>query len=314
MTTSAYTVSGRTREQWVRSIAALLATTALLTACATTDTSTQADGSSAAPPPTSQNRPTTTEATVDAGDLADHVHNLVLDGGSLMLGTHQGLFRQDPGQSPTQVSADRFDVMGLARAGNRWLASGHPGEGMQAPADLGLLASVDQGRTWTSQSLSGEVDFHRLAASGGTVIGLSAHDGALMRSDDGGDTWVDLGTPPLYDVAVSPVNPRTVVATTADGPVTSDDGGQSFTPLDNAPLLALLAWSEDALYGAGPDGTMYASDDDGRTWTQGASVDGVPMGLTAAGDQVAVLAGTTVYYSTDRGRTFEPRITGVGGH
>ncbi|MDP1876362.1 MAG: hypothetical protein Q8M17_02220 [Actinomycetota bacterium] len=46
------------------------------------------------------------------------------------------------------MSQDAFDVMGLVRAGERWLASGHPGEGMDAPGDLGLIESTDGGRTF----------------------------------------------------------------------------------------------------------------------------------------------------------------------
>lgn len=50
--------------------------------------------------------------------------------------------------------------------------------------------------------LSGEVDFHRLAPSDSVVVGLNAADGRLLRSDDDGATWTDLGVPGLYDLAI----------------------------------------------------------------------------------------------------------------
>ena len=114
-------------------------------------------------------------------------------------------------------------------------ASGHPGEGQDLPADLGLQQSTDDGVTWTSVSLEGQVDFHRLGVSGRVLLGLSASDGRLLRSTDAGTTWTDLGTPPLYDLAVNPTDAEMVVGTTEQGPVASDDGGKSFTPTGGTP-------------------------------------------------------------------------------
>lgn len=88
---------------------------------------------------------------------------------------------------------------------------------MDAPADLRLLETTDQGRTWTEVSLGGEVDFHRLVVSGDVVACLNVHDGRLLRPDDDGATWTDLGVPGLYDVAISPADPSIIVGTTENG-------------------------------------------------------------------------------------------------
>ena len=77
----------------------------------------------------------------------------------------------------------------------------NPGEGQDAPPDLGLRSSTDAGRTWATVSLEGQVDFHRIRADETVIQGLSAHDGKLLRSTDAGKTWTDLGTPPLFDFA-----------------------------------------------------------------------------------------------------------------
>ena len=241
-----------------------------------------------------------------------HIHNLALDGDRLLLGTHEGLWEQLPGQPVGLLSEPPFDVMGLALAGERFLASGHPGEGQDQPADLGLRESRDGGRTWQQVSLAGEVDFHRLRSSGDVVLGLSAHDGALLRSEDAGATWTSLGSPGVFDVALDPSDPARVVATTQDGPVSSTDGGTTFTPLVGAPLLALLAWTPDALYGVATDGTVHVSADAGATWQQRGSAGGQPGALAADGDRVAVLVGDTVTESDDGGATFRPRLTSAG--
>lgn len=251
---------------------------------------------------------------VSGADMAGHIHNLAYDGRQLLIGTHEGLWSQTPGATPTQVSEDAFDVMGFTPTTDRWLASGHPGEGMDAPADLGLLQSTDQGRTWTDVSLSGEVDFHRLATSDSVVVGLNAADGRLLRSDDDGATWTDLGVPGLYDLAIDPADSTIVIGTTEDGPVRSTDSGATFQPIDGAPLLALLAWTGDTLYGAGVDGQVMVSQDGGATWSAVGSLPAQPAALTAAGAAIAALVDDTILESLDAGATFTPRITDLGGH
>lgn len=248
-------------------------------------------------------------------DLAwAHVHNLTLDGDRLLIGTHEGLWAQIRGQPAQQVSQQPFDVMGFAHADTTMYASGHPGEGQDAPADLGLQTSTDGGRTWTPVSLEGQVDFHRLRAVGTVVQGLSAHDGTLLRSTDSGATWTDLGTPPLFDFALDPSNPQHLIGTQESGPVRSTDGGTTFTPIAGAPLLAFLAWTSPTIYAIGADGTLQTSADSGTTWTQVTHLDGRPQALAADGDHVVALTGTTIWESTDAGRTFTPRITGIADH
>jgi len=251
---------------------------------------------------------------VEADASAEHVHNLALVGSDIYLGTHEGLFKQSPGATMLRVSADPFDVMGLTRSGNAWFASGHPGAGMEGPSDLGLITSNDGGRTWQRVSLASEVDFHRLAASGDTLMGTAAGTGAFMRSTDAGRTWTTLETPAPFDLAVSPKDPLLVIATTPDGPIASRDGGETFTPIASAPLIALLAWDGSGLYGVDPSGQVLVSSDDGATWQARGTVGAAPVAVTALDGTLALLAGGTVWHSRDGGKTFTPRITGLAAH
>lgn len=255
------------------------------------------------------------ESPVAADPSWEHVHSLTLRGDELLIGTHEGLWSQQPGKPPTRLSAEEFDVMGLALAADGTLyASGHPGPGQDAPADLGLQTSTDRGRTWQPVSLAGEVDFHRLRVIDQTVQGESAHDGRLLRSTDAGATWSDLGTPPLFDIALDPADSDHLIGTTQDGPVRSTDGGRTLTPIAGAPMLAFLAWTADALYAVAPDGSVQTSTDSGATWNKVAQLQGIPAALAADGHNVVALAGSTIWQSTDGGRTFHPRIAGLTSH
>lgn len=251
---------------------------------------------------------------ITGAEITGHIHNLVYEGRQLLFGTHEGLWEQAAGAKPALLADDAFDVMGLTTTGDRWLASGHPSEGMDAPAVLGLLQSTDEGRTWAEVSLGGDVDFHRLAASRALVVGLNAHDGRLLRSVDGGTTWTDLGVPGLYDLAVSPADPAIIVGTTENGPVRSIDSGASFQAVAGAPLLALLAWTGGTLYGVDVDGRIHESTDDGVIWKPLGALPSQASALAATGTTVAALVGDIVLESVDGGTSFTPRITDLGGH
>lgn len=284
---------------------------------APTATQPPAATSSSAPPPsgpTSSIPAAEPAAAVDATGIDwGHIHHLAYDGAALLLGTHHGLYRQPIDAEPALLSSTEFDVMGLAYDGTRWLASGHPAQGEDLPSDLGLRAS-DDGRTWTSVSLLGEVDFHRLTASGATVMGVSAHDGALLRSTDSGISWARLENPDVFDLALDPADASRALATTEAGPLRSTDAGTTWQRSEGAPLLAFVAWDAGSAYGVAPDGSVHVSDDGGASWLAVGSVDAQPAAFAAGGGRMAVLVDGAIVESVDGGRTFVPRITGIAGH
>ena len=257
---------------------------------------------------------TVSASAVDGGTLPAHVHNLAYNGDTLLFGTHEGLWEQAPGQVPKAVSAEAFDVMGFTPNGDRWLASGHPAAGSTAPGALGLLESIDEGVTWSPVALSGEVDFHRLVAAGDQLFGINSADNALLRSDDGGRSWTSAGAVPLFDLAVAPDNPDTLMGTTADGPVISTDAGTTFEAAPAPALIAFLAWTPRALVGVAADGQVLESTDRGANWQAKGQVAGPPAAVAADGSRVAVLSGGVVYESSDNGATFTQRVTGITGH
>ena len=58
---------------------------------------------------------------------------------------------------------------------------------------------------------------------------------------------------------------------------------------------------------------LHTSTDEGATWDEVGTVPGQPAAIAAQGEHVVVLAGDTIFESTDGGANFAPRITGVIG-
>ena len=274
---------------------------ALLAGCGTSDNQASTAGSTNGP-------------IAQANSEFGGVHNLLITDDGILFGTHHGVWLQRKSQDPVPVGDSRFDVMGLAKHAGGLVASGHPDSTEEQVGNIGLRGSTDQGRTWKNISLTGQVDFHRLVSSGQMILGLSATDGALLVSNDSGKNWEALPNPNLYDLALDPSNPSNVVGTTETGPILSKDGGRTFAPIAGAPLLALLSWDTARLVGVTPDGLIYESLDQGATWSQIASVTGQMRAIAARGEEIAVLAGTDLYYSSDAGRNFTIRLTGISGH
>lgn len=223
---------------------------------------------------------------------SSHVHAVSRDPGTgdLLVATHEGLYVYGKGE-PHRVGPN-IDLMGFTVAGPRhYLASGHPGPGVDLPQPVGLIESRDGGRTWTVLSRGGSSDFHALAAGGGTVVGF---DGVLRVSGDG-RSWKtgNLASPPRA-LAVSP-DGRRVLATTADGLMRSTDGGVRWSTVKGAPLLLLVDWADgESVAGLGTDGRVYVSADSGATWRSTAVAPGdvQAMGATGAGKDLSVVAAT----------------------
>lgn len=190
-----------------------------------------------------------------------------------------------------------------------FLASGHPAPGRDAHGNLGLIKSTDGGESWKSKSLSGEVDFHALDYAHDTIYGSDSTNGLLRVSKDG-ETWEERGKPQAVDIAVSPDEADTILATTQSGVARTTDGGETFST-GGEPVMAFISWAKkDALYGVDPAGRLNHSSDGGRTWKRTATVPGgQPQALTAM-DAKHILVATRdgVYESKDSGKTFTKRL------
>ncbi|MFE3098566.1 F510_1955 family glycosylhydrolase [Streptomyces sp. NPDC059248] len=254
------------------------------------------------------------------GSGISHIHGVEIHpaDGRLYVATHNGIHTPDADGRPRLVGDREDDFMGFTLGANgAFLASGHPAPGRDAPADLGLIESTDTGRTWKDRSLVGEVDFHSLDYAHDTVYGYDSTNGLLRVSKDG-KNWEKRSPLKALDIAVSPTDPDTVLATTEAGISTSTDGGKTF-PTGTGPVLAFLSWTEaKALYGIGTAGEISVSADGGKSWKRtGTAPGGGPQALTAVDARRLIVATQDgVYESKDGGVTFTKRlnVSSGGGH
>jgi len=245
---------------------------------------------------------------VAAGSLpGEHVHGISRDPGSgkVNLATHEGLFVSQP-DGGWQKVGPTVDLMSFAVTGpGIFYASGHPSEGVDLPAPVGLIKSTDAGRTWAVVSLGGQSDFHALTASSAGVMGF---DGALRATSDG-KSWVQGGLTAEPRCLASSPDGSQVLATTNQGVQSSTDGGRTWVPLASAPSLFLIAWADaKTVVGVTTAGRLAISADAGRTWR----VDLAPVSngqamsasRTKAGQlEILVVSDTGVLQSRDDGAT-----------
>jgi len=193
------------------------------------------------PVPVQSSGPGWTTRMVTISAPVEHVHAIVADAdGSVLAGTHTGLYRIDAVGTATRIGSTRHDLMGLVRADDgTLLASGHPEPGSGLAEPLGLIASVDGGRSWQPRALQGQADFHSLTARGQHLAGVSSGPTAAWT--------LSLDT-------------QTIWATGEEGLQRSDDDGKSFTSVADAPHLVLAT--------AANDRTPWGVDLDGMVWVR----------------------------------------------
>ena len=265
---------------------------------------------------------------VDASGEEPVVGSLAVDPNDrgLWLSTNRGLYRVGrDGGAPRRVTgmlrtregsgkisaqlAIGFDSRGAM------VASGHPDSGSALPPVLGLIRSVDRGRTWESVSELGAADFHVLERSAGSLVAAQYGEAQVLVSDDGGRKWrtrVAPGT--IIDLAVDPTRDERWVATTEDGVFASRDAGRTWRPVDTLPHVR-LAWAADGtLYRLDPDGRAKRSGDGGFAWEDVGSGPAEPQALAADGSSAlyAATADGRIVRSADGGRSWRPLRLAAG--
>jgi uncharacterized protein (DUF305 family) len=221
----------------------------------------------------------------------DHVHAAVPVDGGLLVGTHTGVVRVDVvSGAVTPVGTSRDDFMGLAGSSELLVASGHPGEGSTLPDPVGLLRSTDAAETWSTVSLTGEIDFHALAVDGDRIAG-SATTGDVLYSEDAGATWTAIAQ--MEATSLAWFDGRLWIA---DGVALSSWAPGEAAPVDaggGAAVLIAAVSDSSRLWALVADGTLVTSTD-GVSWEEAGGVSSAGA-LAASLDAAYVVTPEQVY-------------------
>jgi photosystem II stability/assembly factor-like uncharacterized protein len=236
-------------------------------------------------------------------------HSLLVapdDPQTLLLGTHNGLYRSsDGGGTWAAYALEGQDAMNLARSsrGTIWTA-GHlvfaksedggetwsdlrpetlpnldlhgfavdpddPETLYAAAAGAGLYRSPDAGATFelVSEEVGGAV-FGLAVTRDGRILAGDGNRG-LLESRDGGASWREVLPAAVVGLAVNPTDPRRILAT-GPGVYLSTDGGATWRRvLELEDGVGPVAWSPSApgtAYAVGFDRSLRKTTDGGETW------------------------------------------------
>jgi photosystem II stability/assembly factor-like uncharacterized protein len=236
----------------------------------------------------------------------NHVHGVAVDpaDGAVLVATHGGLFRLSA-DGDARIGLE-IDLMGFVVVGpGHYVASGHPGPGVDLPQPVGLIESTDGGNTWKVLSRDWESDFHALTS---TERGILGYDGSLLRTDDGRD-WEELQVPAAPAALAATADGQRVLATTDEGMFLSPDAGTTWSPID-APVLQFVDWAPDGRTAVGvePTGAVWVTEDGTASWQRTAHLEAPQaMDVATAADgalRVLVVTASAIVESRDGGRTF----------
>jgi hypothetical protein len=243
------------------------------------------------------------------------------DSGALLLTTNRGFFRIANGRAArvrgVVRTADGPSPVGTflavkALGSGRYLGSGHPDRKGKVEDFLGVLRSENAGRSWRVVGRYGLSDLHVLRLLHDRIYAYDAVLPGLLISEDDGKKWSEKATPRglVLDAVVDPEDRDYVLASNENEIFRSEDAGNTWRSITQAPSARLDWPTPDRLYRADKDGAVYRSDDGGEEWDTAGRIDGEPWKLKAAGPEelYAALSDATIVHSKDGGRTWKERF------
>lgn len=261
--------------------------------------------------------PSTNDSSVKLQDLG-HIHGLAIDDqGAGMIASHSGLYNLDASDDAMKITGpigdSRFDVMGFSATPDALYASGHPSaaspDHLTGP-NLGLIVSMDRGETWQNVALAGQVDFHVMTAHATdqeTLIYGIGPGSRVLASRDGGETWTQGAAIQASSLAVDPIDPEMIYATTEGGLAVSKDNGVTFSVDTDAPILVQLITQPEGRYaGFDIEGRLW-SKDSGSEWQSGPDLPpGSHLMATSPSGSMLLAADTSgaVHLSRDGGQAW----------
>ncbi|MGB5081880.1 MAG: glycosyl hydrolase [Burkholderiales bacterium] len=200
-------------------------------------------------------------ASADSGVTLMHVHGLSYstDGKRLFIPSHVGLAVYSEGHW-SKAPGPEHDFMGFSATRGALYSSGHPAPGSALRNPFGLLKSTDGGKIWEHLGLTGEADFHVMAASYGARIVYVYSPGPNSRmpqpgvyyTRDDGKTWTASGgrglSGKIAAITAHPSRAGVLAAATESGVYVSENHGDDFAAAATGPQGTSVAFDLDGAH------------------------------------------------------------------
>jgi len=222
-----------------------------------------------------------------------NVNALAFDGGSLYAATDSGIFMRSGGSDWGALQSGSFNTIA---ANNAVLYAG----------GNGVVKSSDAGRSWTTLSQGWDVSSIVLD---GSAVYVGTRDRGILKSSNGGATWIEKPTGISAFVIALAIDANTVYAGTNRGVLKSLDGGDTWRQINNGITIPFSITSividSTTIFAATPFAGVFRSDDRGESWV---AANGPSTWVSALALQNrTIYAGTPdqgIFRSQDRGATW----------
>lgn len=194
------------------------------------------------------------------GEKVEHIHGAGYLGEEKtpVIATHGGLLKYES-KSWYETTENNHDYMGFQTFKDGFYASGHPEQGSDLKNPLGLIKSVDEGKSIDKLAFYGETDFHYLSASyeTGTVYAVNEMPnskigaGVFYTKNEGKD-WTQAAlngvtASSLGGLDVHPSKDSLVALYAKEGIFLSENYGKDFSFIQTKGIVTSLTFKKDSI-------------------------------------------------------------------
>ncbi|XJZ26305.1 F510_1955 family glycosylhydrolase [Bacillota bacterium Lsc_1132] len=190
----------------------------------------------------------------------EHIHGIGYPGNdeALYVATHEGL-KLHKQSKWFETTTNHHDYMGFQATASGFQASGHPEKGSALKDPLGLVESLDQGKTLKRLAFYGQSDFHYMA-SGYSENGIyvineqqtGKFDPEVYFSNNKGKNWSkskfdQFAANSLGMMTVHPKDGKTMAMATKTGIYYSENNGDTMKLVTDPVMVTALTFAGDEL-------------------------------------------------------------------